>query len=287
MTRQLGSIEKLRESRSKNGADAMINGVILAGKRTVHNQLLDFAGDVNNKALIEIDGKAMIQHVIDALNESRYIESIYLVAPEGFKELFFDSKKPLNIIPCGDTVVENLLIGIRQSGEAENVVITTCDNPLFRGFMLDEFIQRCLMTDADLYYSIGKESVIKASYPEMMRTYVRGKDDGYTGANVYFVNRKRFSADENILAKIDSYRKTPWKYVKLLGGAPLLKFAFKRITLEEVEVRASEMIGCRFKFIPMPFPECGIDVDKVSDLTFVRELVQERGWQNALAYGAS
>ena len=264
-----------------------ISGVILAGKRTVHNQLLEFAGDVNNKALIEIDGKAMIQHVINALNESRYIESIYLVAPEEFKELSFDSEKPLEIIPCGDTVVENLLIAIRQSGEAEGVVITTCDNPLFRGFMLDEFIQRCLMTDADFYYSIGKESVIKANYPQMMRTYVPAKDDGYTGANVYFVNKERFSADEDMMAKIDSYRKTPWKYIKLLGWTPLMKFAFKRITLEDVETHASEVIGCRFKLVPMPYPECGIDVDKVSDLTFVREFVQKKGWPNAVFYEAA
>jgi len=153
--------------------------------------------------------------------------------------------------------------------------------------MLDEFIQHCLMTDADFYYSIGKESVIKAIYPEVVRTYVRAKDDGYTGANVYFVNKKGFSADEEILAKIDFYRKTPWKYIKLLGWRPLLKFAFKRITLEEVEARASEIIGCRFKLIPMPFPECGIDVDKVSDLRFVRGLVRKIGWQNMLVHGAS
>jgi len=284
MTSKFRNIErKLGENRSNK----MISGVILAGKRTVHNQLLEFAGDVNNKALIEIDGKAMIQHVINSLNESRYIANIYLVAPEDFKEWSFDSEKPLEIIPCGDTVVENLLIAIRQSGEAESVVITTCDNPLFRGFMLDEFIQQCLMTDADFYYSVGKESVIKANYPQVMRTYVPGKDDSYTGANAYFVNKKRFSADENILAKIDSYRKTPWKYIKLLGWMPLMKFALKRITLEEVETRASKIIGCRFKLIPMPYPECGIDVDKVSDLTFVRELVQKRGWPNALVYKAA
>lgn len=264
----------------------MMNGVILSGKRTVHNQFLEYAG-VDNKALIEIDGKAMIQHVIDALNDSRYIESIYLVAPEEFKEMSFDSRKPLGIIPCRDTVVENLMLAIHESGESESVAITTCDNPLFRGFMLDEFIRRCLAIDADFYYSVGKESVIKASYPEVVRTYVPTKDDGYTGANVYFVKKKGFSADEKTLAKIDSYRKTPWKYVKLLGRRPLLKFALKRITLEEAEARASKVIGCRFKFIPMPFPECGIDVDKVSDLTFVRGLVQKRGWQNALAYGAS
>lgn len=273
-------------NRSRNAGDAAVNGVILTGKRTVHNQFLQFAG-VSNKALIEIDGKAMIQHVVDALNESRYIQSIYLVAPEDLEGLSFDSEKPVKIIPCGDTVVENLLTAIHKSGEAENVVITTCDNPLFRGFMLDEFIQRCLTTDADFYYSVGKESVIKASYPEVTRTYVRAKDDGYTGANVYFVNKRRFSADEEMLAKIDSYRKTPWKYVKLLGRRPLLKFALNRITLAEVEARASKIIGCRFKLVPMPFPECGIDVDKVSDLTFVRALVQKRGWQNALAYAAS
>ena len=271
--------QELRETRSRNTGDAMVNGVILAGKRTAHNQLLEFAG-ASNKALIEIDGKAMIQHVIDSLNDSRYIERIYLVAPEDFKELSFVSKKPLEIIPCGDTVVENLLTAIHKSGEAENVVITTCDNPLFRGFMLDGFIQRCLATDADFYYSVGTESVIKDSYPEVARTYVRAKDDGYTGANAYFVKKKGFAADERMLAEIDSYRKTPWKYVRLLGRRPLLKFAFKRITLEEVEARASEVIGCRFKLIPMPFPECGIDVDKVSDLTFVRGLVQKRGWQN-------
>ena len=54
-----------------------------------------------------------------------------------------------------------------------------------------------------------------------------------------------------------------------------------------MEAHASEIIGCKFKLIPMPFPECGIDVDKVSDLTFVRELFRKRGWQNVLVHGVS
>ena len=66
-----------------------------------------------------------------------------------------------------------------------------------------------------------------------------------------------------------------------------MKFAFKQITLEEVEKRASEVIGCKVKLIPMPYPECGIDVDKASDLTFVRELVQTKGWPNELIYKAA
>jgi len=262
----------------------MISGVILTGKRTADNQFLEYAG-VNNKALIEINGKVMIQHVIDSLNESRYIESIYLIAPEQFKEMVFDSEKPLEVIPCGDTVVENLVLGVRKSGEAESVVIMACDNPLFRGFMLDNFIQRCLAIDADFYYSVGQESVIKASYPEVARTYIRVKDGGYTGANTYFANKEGFSVHEEILAKIDSHRKTPWKYVRILGFTALLKFMFGRLTLAEVEARTSKIIGCRFRLIPMPFPECGIDVDKISDLKFVREFVQERGWPSAPSHG--
>jgi molybdopterin-guanine dinucleotide biosynthesis protein A len=274
-------IERIESNCSRDVEDVKVNGVILTGKRTVHNQFLKFAG-VDNKALIDIDGKAMIQHVIDALNESRYVENIYLVAPEEFEGMSFDSKKPVRVVPCGDTAVESLLKAIYGSGEAEKVVITTCDNPLFRGFMLDEFIQKCLTTDADFCYSVGKESVISASYPEVKRTYVQGKDDGYTGANVCFVNKAGFSVDEEMLAKIDSYRKTPWKYVRLIGKRPLVKFAFRRITLADVEKRASKAIGCRFKIIPMSFPVCGIDVDKPSDLVLVRKLMQ--GKQMARAY---
>ena len=276
----------LKESSSEDVKDVKVNGVILTGKRTVHNQFLKFAG-VDNKAMIDIHGKTMIQHVIDALNESRYVENIYLVAPEDFEAMPFDSKKPLRVIPCGDTAVESLLKAIYGSGEAQKVVITTCDNPLFRGFMLDEFIQRCLVADADFCYSVGRKSVISSSYPEVKRTYVQAKDDGYTGANVYFVDKKGFSADEEMLAKIDSYRKTPWKYVKLIGRRPLLKFVLKRITLEDVEKRASEIMGCRFRLIPMPFPVCGIDVDKPGDLVLVRKLMQGSGWQRSLLRMAS
>jgi hypothetical protein len=68
---------------------------------------------------------------------------------------------------------------------------------------------------------------------------------------------------------------------------PLLKFASKRITLEEVEEHASGVIGCRCKLIPMPYPVCGIDVDKPSDLVFVRKLMREVGWQDALLLRAS
>ena len=50
-------IQALKENRSEN--TEMISRVILSGKRTVHNQFMDYAG-VDSKILIEIDGKAMI-----------------------------------------------------------------------------------------------------------------------------------------------------------------------------------------------------------------------------------
>jgi hypothetical protein len=199
----------------------------------------------------------------------------------------FASEKPVHFVLCGDTALESLMNGVYGSGNAEKVIITTCDNPLFRGFMLDEFIQRCLTTDSGFCYSVGRKSVISASYPEVKRTYVQARDDGYTGANVYFVDKEKFSVNNEMLAKIDSYRKTPWKYIKLFGRRPLLKFALRRITLADVEKRASKIIGCKFKFIPMPFPVCGIDVDKPSDLVLVRKLMQGSGWQQSLLRMAS
>jgi len=273
--------QHLEENSKQIKRNKKISGVILTGKRSTHNQFLQFAG-VDNKALIKIDGKVMLQHVLDALNDCQYIQDIYLVASEDFEDMDYNSEKPVKIIPCGETIVDNLMASVRRSGDSESVVITTCDNPLFRGFMLDNFVQRCLAIDADFYYSVGKKSIINANYPEIARTYIQAKDDAYTGANVYYVNKKGFFANQEALAEIDSYRKTPWKYVKVLGWTPLLKFAFNRITIEDVEKRASEVIGCRFRLIPMPFPECGIDVDKPSDLVLVQKLMQKKRWQNAI-----
>jgi len=260
----------------------MISGAILAGKQSGRGPLLEFAG-VKHKAFIEIDGRTMIQHVIDAMNESRYIHNIYIIAPEFFDKIDFESRKPLKIVPCGNTVVENELIAFERSENAESVLIATCDIPLFRGFMLDEFIRRCQKGEAAVFYSIVEEGVIRKKFPRAKRTYVRFREGGFNAADVIFLDKKSFSTDPEQLdrmgEKVYQYRKTPWKYyVDVLGLGFFLKFVFRRLTLEELEASASKVIGSKFKLISMPYPECALDVDKVSDLAFVRELVRESGW---------
>jgi hypothetical protein len=57
----------------------------------------------------------------------------------------------------------------------------------------------------------------------------------------------------------------------------LLLFGLRRLGLEAALERASRVIGCRVRSVPLPFAEAAIDVDRPSDLDLASEILAARG----------
>ena len=67
------------------------------------------------------------------------------------------------------------------------MLVTTADHALLDPAMLDHFLAAADGAAADIAVGLASAAAISAAYPETRRTYLRFRDDGYSGANLFLL----------------------------------------------------------------------------------------------------
>jgi len=249
----------------------MINALILAG--TKEKGPLEIAEKVDNKALIMLDGKPMIDYIVDALNNSENIDKILVVGPKNELHPYI-GKKVKEILNPDNSILENMEIGLNYFNSTDNLLLLTSDIPLITPDAIDEFLRICAKRKACIGYPIiTKENIIK-KYPETERTYVKMKEGVFCGGNIIFFTPDVFFQNKKLIKELFDNRKATWKYVKILGLKFIFKFIFKTLTLEEVEKRVTDILGYNSVAVMVSYPEIMIDLDKPSDLKLIRNCLE-------------
>ena len=249
----------------------MFNALILAG--TKEKGPLEIAENVDNKALIMIDGRPMIDYIVDALNNSENIDKILVVGPKNELHPYI-GKKVEEILNPGNSILENMEIGLNYFNSADNLLLLSSDIPLITPEAINEFLSICTKRKACIGYPIiTKENIIK-KYPETERTYVKMKEGIFCGGNITFFKPDVFFQNKKLIKELFENRKATWKYAKILGLKFILKFLFKALTLEEIEKRITNIIGYNSIAVMVSYPEIMIDLDKPSDLKLIRKYIE-------------
>lgn len=249
----------------------MFNALILAG--TKEKGPLEIAENVDNKALIMLDGRPMIDYIVDALNSSENIDRILVVGPKNELNPYI-GKKVDEILNPGNSILGNMEIGLIFFNSTDNLLILTSDIPLITHEAIDEFLEICTKRKAYIGYPIiTKENIVK-KYPETERTYIKMKEGIFCGGNIVFFKPEVFFKNKKLIKELFDNRKSTWRYVKILGLKFILKFLFKTLTLEEIEKRLTGIIGYNSIAAMISYPEIMIDLDKPSDLELIRKCLE-------------
>jgi len=248
-----------------------MDALVLAGGKSDnsfgnHQQL-------NNKALLIINGIPMIEYVVDALKKAREIDSIIVVGPK--EELIpYIEKKVKTIIDSTDSIVENVKMGI-DCIKNDQILIMTSDIPLITGEMIDDFIQKCHKYEAFLYYPfISRENILK-KYPKTIRSYATLKEGVFCGGNLAVLSTILFNQNKSLFNELYQNRKDTKKYFTLLGLKFITKYLLKCLSIKEIEDRAAQIIGYPVKGIMINYPEIMIDLDKLSDYELIVQILNE------------
>ena len=250
----------------------MLNALVLAGSK--EKGPLEIAENVDNKTLIMINNKPVIEYIIDVLNDTESIDQIVVVGPK--KELSpYISEKVKEILDSGNSILENMESGLKYFNSKDNLLILTSDIPLITTMTIEEFIKKCIERKGDIGYPIiTKENIIK-KYPETKRTYVKMKEGVFCGGNMVFFKPDVFFQNKELIQELFNNRKDNWKNAKILGLKIILKFLFKTLTLEEVEKKVTKMLGYNSIAVIISHPEMMIDLDKPSDLELIKKCLEK------------
>lgn len=228
------------------------------------------------KALLPINGRAMIEHVLEAMQNASCVEDIVIVGldsdhPPSLKE-------NVHLLPDQGGFVPNGLAGfryLREYRQADNhVILCTADIPLISGKLVDDVVEACQPLSAALYYHFVTKKVMEQRFPHSNRTFVKLKGAEIAGADLLIVDTRLSVGRDALWEAVTNGRKHAWKLAGLVGPRFLLKFLLRRVGLREIEETASRILEMPVKIILTPHAEIGMDVDKPAHLDIIQAHVK-------------
>jgi len=256
--------------------------VVLAGRRSAADPLAE-AAHVAHRALLEIEGEPMLVRVTRRLLAWPSVEQllINIDTPELLESIppLAEARRDgrIRILKSATSPSHSVLESLDAAGLGDGpVLVTTADHALLDDQMLEAFFTPGFAGDADLCVGLVSRRAIEARFPTAKRTYLRFRDDAYSGANLFLFRSPDALRAAQFWRRVENERKQPWRIAKAFGLSSLLLFATRRLTLEAAMARASRVIGAKLEAIALPMAEAAVDVDKIEDLELVREILAAR-----------
>ena len=258
------------------------NALVLAGRRDSENPFAEVQAETH-RALLDVVGVPMLVRVVRALRASSSVDRIAVSIDD---QSAFEAVPELHKLEAGGEITRHASLpspsrsvqdSLNNHWLGDRVIVTTADHALLTPKIIDHFAACADQSDADLTVGVVAESVLRATYPSTTRTYLRFRDGGYSGANLFAFRSQQALHAAEFWVRAEAFRKQPWRLASAFGPMTLLLFALRRLSLEQALERASGAIGCRIRAVPLPFAEAAIDVDRPSDLDLVSEILSARG----------
>jgi len=246
------------------------NLIILAGAEK--GPLYDAYG-YENKALLPIHGKPMLDWVIEAFRETGYIDKIVVVGQKELDQLqsmrFVDKR-----IEATSNLVRNILRGIayirwtyyRYKPDHAGYIISFCDAVFLTPDAIKDALDNIKDNTHDLALHYVEKETFEKNNIHAKRTYIPVDGKHYTGTTIYYI--KKFSNLLNALHLLGELRKKRKDPHGLLGVMGL-----KDCTFPEIQEGLSAKLGRDVGVYVSGFPELGMDVDKPVDFEVAEEML--------------
>lgn len=222
------------------------------------------------KSMIPINSKPMINYVLSELKSLKNLGKIILIADEevalevkGFYDILVDSQK---------TIYENLLKGI-EVASTKHVLVVSADIPLIKKEHLQWFIDQALKEDVAAVMPYITKLEMDKAYPRAKRTYVQLREGLITLGNLALIKKDITGEIKNLLIQVTKHRKNPLKIAMIVGLDILILYFMRLLSIRYIEKKALILIKHPVKGLQSPYPEIGMDVDKIEDLEMVKQYI--------------
>jgi GTP:adenosylcobinamide-phosphate guanylyltransferase len=240
-----------------------MQALVLAGARASDD--LRHAG-IEFVPLLEVHGQTILERTVASLVTGGGCERVLVLAPE---------EVPLPDLPeaergpyTGDLMAD--LTAAAHLLTSDGVLIATGDMPLITPEAVAAVVEVQQRTGAELVYPAIRKEVIEKAFGPAPRTYKRLAGVTVTGANLFYLSRVWVLEHENLLRDLFEKRKDPLALARFFGAGFLFKVQMGSASLEYCEQHLGKLVGATLKAPVLPFPELGMDIDKLADLEAVR-----------------
>lgn len=211
-----------------------LEAIVLSGTHQNVRRLING----RNKAFLEIDGKPLVRHVVDALTEAQHIGKIYVVGPvEALSEVLGDLPNVVCVAQEGK-LLSNGWAGVRaveagRSSPAGDVpderpmLLTSCDLPLITPGAVDDFVERAAAIDRAspegnaMLVGIAEDAGLRPFYgdaagPGMERPLVQMNEGLYRISNIYVTRPRKLEHSDFLQTSFNLRKAKDWENVAKL-----------------------------------------------------------------------
>ena len=255
--------------------------IVLAADRGPDDPVAKAAG-VRCKSLTPVGGKPMVFRVLDALTASRMVTAYILCGPP---KRILDQEPDLEALTASGRVkwFENQATPsssafhvLQTLPDETPVLLTTADHALLSAGIVDYFCSEAQATGCDVVAGVARHETVTAAYPQTRRTATRLEDGAYCGCNLFAFLTPRARRAADFWRRVEDQRKSPLRVIRVLGWSAVLRYILGRLSLNEALNRISHRLGFKAGAVVLPYPEAAVDVDSVSDLELVANIVSNR-----------
>jgi len=255
--------------------------LVLAGDRGPQDPVSQAAG-VAHKCLARVGGRAKLERVDAALaaspgvgdiavslNRPAILEPLPSLAP-------LIASGRLRALQAAASPSRSVLKAVTELADPFPLLVTTADHALLTPAMVEHFLTESLASDAAVTVGLTASAVLQARYPQSRRTYLKFRDERYSGSNLFTLKTPQAMQLPELWLRVEQQRKRPWRIAAVFGPALLLGYLLRRFSLDAAMERISARLGVRVAAGKMPMAEAAIDVDKAADLALAEEILRRQ-----------
>ncbi len=247
---------------------------MLAGQRPGPDRLATHFGQ-DYKALVEVDGEAMVTRVIRCLHAAPDIARIIILSQAPYNlQAAVDAGGGATLIESSGGISSSIKAIAGTANAPWPVLVTTADHPLLDPAMISQFLSDS--RNDDLAIAMVEKKVMLAAFPGAQRTWLKFRDGHWSGANLFALRTERVRAALDIWSAAEQDRKTVWKLFLHFGPWLALRALTRTIGLADALAQAGIRFGLSIRLVPMTDPIAAIDVDKPLDHAQAEEILRGR-----------
>ncbi|MDR3577482.1 MAG: nucleotidyltransferase family protein [Anaerolineaceae bacterium] len=256
-----------------------MNAIVTAGGTPQPEEALYAYTQGRAKAVLDFNGKPMVQWVLDALSGSTLIDRVVLVGLPAFVQLA--CSHPITYLDSAGSIIGNIQAGVQElitgTSPEDHALVVASDIPAIRPDIVDWLVHCVEESNFDIYYSIVERFNMERAFPGSKRTYAHLKDGEFCGGDMHAVRLGAALQDNPAWHRILEARKNPLKQAQLIGFDTLFLLKLRLLTIQRAERMISNRLCIRGKALICPYPETGMDVDKPFQLEMLRQELAKKG----------
>jgi len=228
--------------------NAPFRSIILAGERP-GGSALSLAFNIPASVLVPVAGKPCLQRVMDAIKESEQAQGGLIIGPtaevleqsEALQKLLQDPN--FQWLEPATGPASSALLGLEKLSHYP-ALLTAGDHALLTGEIVDDFCSQAKgLATYDFVIGFVPYELVKAAWPESKRTVLK------------------FSNGH------------PWRIARRFGPMALLRYLFRRLTLDDALQALSEASGCRIGYVRLEHARAAVDVDSIEDQQLAEKIL--------------